>query len=235
MALTMPEEGFRPAARGDVTSWAATARTFAAGARIVRRRPTLVAILAIGLFYGASSEPIDRFWNLHLLTIADFSLPELRLLEPVAWWGLIDAAALLLGVVAMEAVRRTVDVDDSQAAVRLLSVLNACAIASTLVLALTGSFGVAIAAYLAYRLALRVGGPIGEAWTSSQLESSVRATVFSMRAQADAFGQIAAGPAMGVLATAVTVRTALVAVAALLAPPQAIYALLDRRREGPAA
>ena len=56
-----------------------------------------------------------------------------------------------------------------------------------------------------------------------------------MRAQADAFGQIAAGPAMGVLATAVTVRTALVAVAALLALPQAIYALLDRRREGPAA
>ena len=135
----------------------------------------------------------------------------------------------------MEAVRRTVDVDDSQAAVRLLSVLNACAIASILVLALTRSFGVAIAAYLAYRLALRVGGPIVEAWTSSQLESSVRATVFSMRAQADAFGQIAAGPAMGVLATAVTVRTALVAAAALLAPPQAIYALLDRRREGPAA
>ena len=235
MALTMPEEGFRPAARGDVTSWATTARTFAAGVRIVRRRPTLVAILAIGLFYGASSEPIDRFWNLHLLTIADFSLPELPLLEPVAWWGLIDAASLLLGVVALEAVRRTVDVDDSQAAVRLLSVLNACAIASILVLALTGSFGVAIAAYLAYRLALRVGGPIGEAWTSSQLESSVRATVFSMRAQADAFGQIATGPAMGVLATAVTVRMALVAVAALLAPPQAIYALLDRRREGPAA
>ena len=48
----------------------------------------------------------------------------------------------------MEAVRRTVDVDDSQAAVRLLSVLNACAIASILVLALTRSFGVAIAAYL---------------------------------------------------------------------------------------
>ena len=37
IALTMPEEGFRPAARGDVTSWAATARTFAAGVRIVRR------------------------------------------------------------------------------------------------------------------------------------------------------------------------------------------------------
>ena len=64
MALTMPEDGFRPVARRDVGSWTTMVRVFAAGVRIVRRRPTLAAILAIALFYGASSEPIDRLWNL---------------------------------------------------------------------------------------------------------------------------------------------------------------------------
>ena len=228
MALTMPEDGFRPVARRDVGSWTMMVRVFAAGVRIVRRRPSLAAILAIALFYGASSEPIDRLWELHMLMITDFSLPALPLFEPVAWWGIIDAASLLLGIGAMEAVRRAIDVDDPRAAVRLLSLLNACAVVSVLTFALTGSFTVAGVAYIAYKLVRRVGGPAGEAWTNRQLDSSVRATVFSMRAQADAFGQIASGPAMGLFATASTVRAALVATAALLTPPQLIYALVGR-------
>ena len=228
MALAMPEQGFRPVARRDVSSWTTMARVFADGVRIVRRRPALAAILAIALFYGASSEPIDRLWNLHLLAVSDFDLPALPLFEPVAWWGLIDAASLLLGVIAVEAVRRTIDVDDPRAAVRLLSLLNACAIVSVSAFALTRSFIVAVVAYVAYKLARGIGRPAGEAWTNRQLESSVRATVFSMRAQVDAFGQIAAGPAMGLFAMSFTVRAALVAAGALLAPPQLIYALVGR-------
>ena len=235
MAITMPEDGFRPASRRDMRSWTTMAQIIVAGVRIVRRRPTLAAILAIALFYGASSEPIDRLWNLHLLMITDFSLPALPLFEPVAWWGIIDAASLLLGIVAVEAVRRTIDIDDPRAAVRLLSLLNACAVVSVLTFALTGSFTVAVVAYTAYKLVRRVGGTAGEAWTNRQLDSGVRATVFSMRAQADAFGQIAAGPAMGIFAAASTIRAALVATAALLAPPQLIYALVGRSGEEPTA
>ena len=233
MALTMPEDSFRPVARRDVGSWTMMVRVFAAGVRIVRRRPSLAAILAIALFYGASSEPIDRLWELHMLMITDFSLPALPLFEPVAWWGIIDAASLLLGIGAMEAVRRAIDVDDPRAAVRLLSVLNACAVVSVLTFSLTGSFTVAVVAYIAYKLVRRVGRPAGEAWTNRHLDSSVRATVFSMRAQADAFGQIAAGLAMGLFATAFTVRAALVATAALLTPPQFIYALVGRGGRAP--
>lgn len=226
MALTMPEEGFRPA---NARSWTTMAQTFAAGVRTVRLRPTLAAILAIGLCYGAASEPLDRLWNLHLLTITDFSLPALPLLEPVAWWGIIDAASLLLGIGAVEAVRRTIEVDDTRIAVRLLSLLNACAFLGVLTFALTENFAVAIAAYLTFRLARGVGEPIRDAWTNRYLDSRVRATVFSMRAQADAFGQVAAGPALGAFAMAASVRAALAAVAALLVPPQAIYALVGHR------
>ena len=223
MALTMPEERFRPVARRDASPWTAVSRVSVAGLRIVRSRPALFAILAIALFYGASSEPIDRLWNLHLLAVTDFSLPALPFFEPVAWWGLIDAASLLLGIVAVEAVRRAIDVDEPRAAVGLLSLLNACAVVSVLAFALAESFAVAVVAYMAYKLVRGVGQPVLEAWTNRQLDSGVRATVFSMRAQADSFGQITAGPAMGLFATAVTVRAALTATAALLTPPLSSY------------
>ena len=229
MALTMPEEGFSPALDCDARSWKAMAQTFAGGVRAVRLRPALAAILVIGLFYGAASEPIDRLWNLHLLTITDFNLPALPLLEPVAWWGIIDAASLLLGIGVIEAVRRTIPVDDTRIAVRLLSLLNAGAVLGVLAFALTDNFAAAVVAYLTFRLAHGVEAPISDAWTNRQLNSRVRATVFSIRAQADAFGQIAAGPALGAFAAAATVRSALAVVAALLVPPQAIYALLELR------
>ncbi len=230
MIVSMPEEGFRPAARREVRSWTTMGQTFGAGVRTVRRSPTLLAILAIGLFYGASSEPIDRFWELHLLTLTDFSLPALPFVDPVAWWGIISVVSSVLGIAALEVVRRTLNVDDTRVPVRLLSALNLCAITGVFVMAVAGSFALAVAAFLVYRLARGVGGPIGDAWTNQQLESSARATVFSMQAQVDALGQIASGPAIGVVATATTIRAALVAVAAMLAPPQVIYGLVARRR-----
>lgn len=76
-----------------------------------------------------------------------------------------------------------------------------------------------------------LGGPALTVWTNQQLESSVRATVFSMQSQMDALGQVATGPAMGILATSTTVRVALVAAAMLLAPPQAIFARVTRLRK----
>jgi hypothetical protein len=46
----------------------------------------------------------------------------------------------------------------------------------------------------------------------------------------DSLGQVAPGPAMGILATSTSVRVALVAAAMLLAPPQAIFARVTRLR-----
>lgn len=42
-------------------------QTFITGVRFDRGRPALVAIVAIALFFGTSSEPMGRFWQLHLL------------------------------------------------------------------------------------------------------------------------------------------------------------------------
>jgi DHA3 family tetracycline resistance protein-like MFS transporter len=233
MVLAMPEEGFHPAPIQDRKPWTAMSQTFIAGVRFVRGRPALVAIVAVALFFGASSEPMDRFWQLHLLTITGFDLPALGPLEPVVWWGIISAATMLLGIGAIELIRRYVDVDNPRVAVRTLSALNTFTIAGVVVFAVTENFALAIAAYLVYQVVRGAGGPVKRAWINQQLESNVRATVFSMHAQADAFGQVAVGPAMGVVATVATVRAALLVVAALLVPPQAIYAFIARLGERP--
>jgi DHA3 family tetracycline resistance protein-like MFS transporter len=233
MVLAMPEEGFHPAPIQDRKPWTAMSQTFIAGVRFVRGRPALVAVVAIALFYGASSEPMDRFWMLHILTITGFNLPELGPLDPVVWWGIISAATMLLGIAAVEVVRRYLDIDNPRVALRTLSALNAFTIAGVVIFAVTGNFALAIAAYLVYQVVRGVGGPVKRVWINRQLESNVRATVFSMHAQADAFGQVAAGPAMGVVATMATVRAALLVVAALLVPPQAIYAFIARLGDRP--
>ncbi len=224
IATSMPEDGFRPSRKDERESWRTVADTFVRATRLARRRPELLAILAIALFYGASSEPFDRFWELHILEISSFALPGHAALGPTAWWGFISIATLLLGIVAVELVTRTLDVDEPQVAVRALAVTNALSVASVLVFAIAGNFTLALAAYLVYRVVRSTGGPIMSAWTNQQLESDVRATVFSMSAQVDAFGQVASGPLMGVVATRTAVRVALFATAVLLAPPQAIFA-----------
>ncbi|MCI0438423.1 MAG: MFS transporter [Chloroflexi bacterium] len=230
LTFIMPEKGFRPASRGERRSWQAMGQTFMGGARAIRRWPALAAIMAIALFYGASSEPLDRLWQFHLLE--SFTLPSIGGLDPVVWFGIISGGSLVLGIAFVEVVRRSLNVDDPRIAVRALFVINAAKIASVLVFALTGSFPLAFAVLIADGVFRHVSLPIFNAWTNQHLDPGVRATVFSMRAQSDSLGQIAAGPAIGAFATATTVRLALLSVAALLVPAQGIYAFAMRRRKG---
>jgi len=61
-------------------------------------------------------------------------------------------------------------------------------------------------------------------WLNQNItDSSVRATVISMSGQADAIGQVAGGPGLGALGTVFSIRTALLAGGALLAPALALY------------
>ena len=76
----------------------------------------------------------------------------------------------------------------------------------------------------------RLAAPVEATWLNSELPSEIRATVLSMNGQANAFGQIAGGPPLGLLASGISVRAALVASAAVLAPVVAVYGWLGRRR-----
>ena len=106
---------------------------------------------------------------------------------------------------------------------------NALTIGAVVVFALTSNFALAVAVLVASRVLRRVTAPISNAWLNKYIDSSVRATVFSMHSQSDAIGQVAAGPVVGAVATATTIRVGLLAVAALLAPVQGLYVWAARR------
>ena len=238
MAASMPEDGFRPVPRGEQQSWRTMVDVGVRGARLARRRPEFLAVLSIALFYGASSEPFDRFWELHVLEVTGFALPAQDVLGPTAWWGIISVATLLLGIGSVEVVARIIDVDAPRVAVRALATTNAAAAACVVAFALSGNFAAALCAYLLYRVVRGIGGPVMSTWTNQQLDTDLRATGFSMSAQVDALGQVVSGPLMGLVATSASVRVALVSTAALLAPPQAVltrFAFLRRKHgAGPA-
>ena len=66
--------------------------------------------------------------------------------------------------------------------------------------------------------------PLYTAWINQSLQPSIRATVFSMSSQLDALGQIAGGPLIGLLGTAISIGAAMIASAATLIPALFLYA-----------
>ncbi|HQX76511.1 MAG TPA: hypothetical protein PL074_09360, partial [Thermoflexales bacterium] len=87
--------------------------------------------------------------------------------------------------------------------------------------------------YLA-AVSLRRGiAPIILAWQNQQIgesDSSVRATVLSTYGQADALGQVAGGPVVGLIGNA-SLRAALAFSAALLTPAIGIFARTAQKKD----
>lgn len=218
LALVMPETGFKPAPRAERTTFQHMAHTFGEGMGLVRRRRVLVVLLIATASFGAFSEGFDRLWTPHLL---EFGIPYL---EPVVWVGLIDAIALILGIAATEFVNRRVDTNNQIVVARALQIVVMLIIAAMLAFALAWNFGVALIALLALKPIRGMNYPLATAWMNQHVDSTVRATVFSIRNQADAFGQILGGPALGVIATLVSLRVEMIVAGLFLLPALYLYA-----------
>jgi DHA3 family tetracycline resistance protein-like MFS transporter len=221
LALIMPERGFAPHPRGERTAWQAARQTVGAGVGLVRARPVLPTIMAITFFLAMSSETFDRLWEIHFLTY--FTFPRLGDLNPIVWFGIINAVTQLLSMGASEIARRRVDTRSHHRLVRALQAMTALLMVSVIMFGLAGSFVLALGAYWLAALLREVYGPFYVAWLNQNLESRVRATVNSLAGQVDAVGQIAGGPPFGLLATWASTRTAMVAAALVLLPALALY------------
>jgi MFS transporter, DHA3 family, tetracycline resistance protein len=222
--LVMPERGFvRKPASERLGAWRDVKTTAVAGGRLIRAERLLLVIMAITFFIGASSEGLDRLWEAHL--IRDVGLPDLFGLDPVVWFGVINAAGLLAGIVVTSFLIPRFEHADNAALARALMLLTAVVAASVIVFGLAGGFAVALGAYMLARLARRMTDPLYLTWLNRNIEdSSVRATVTSMVNQTGALGEIAGGPGVGAVGTLVSLRAALVVAGAALAPAVALYA-----------
>jgi MFS transporter, DHA3 family, tetracycline resistance protein len=220
-AVAMPETGFHPLPREERGSFAQMAHTGREGARLVRARPALLAILGIAAFSGMWSEGFDRLWEAHFL---ELGLPTLGGLDPVVWFGVFAAGTTVLAIAVAEPLGRRIENAGQRTMVRTLFWIDAALLVSALAFALAGAFWVAVVAYFATRLLRNVAGPIFDTWLNRSVEDSrIRATVLSITNQADAVGQWTGGPAIGVVGNVFSIRAALVAGSLCMAPALALY------------
>jgi len=232
LAFVMQEHGFKPAPRDEAASTLrAMAATCRAGARLVRRTPVLLLILAISAFWGAWSEAYDRLGEAHV--IRDVGLPSFVGLSFVVWFGVISAASLLLSLLVARPANRRLEHAERQTITRVLLFADIGLIATVVVFGLAHAFWLALVAMLATNTIRGLVAPLFSSWLNQSItESSVRATVFSITSQADAIGQWTGGPAIGAVGNAFGIRAALVLGASLLSPAVALYARAMRRDGG---
>ena len=231
LALTMTEEGFAPAPPEERTTWAMMLKTVQDARRLVRRQPVLMVLLGIGLFFGLYSEGFDRLWTAHVLE--SFSLPPMiDGMEPVVWFGVINAVLSLSCLAATEIARRRVDTDRSASLARVL-MWNAGLIVLALAgFGLTRVFWIALVLYWLIGVLRSINGPLYQIWFNRRIDNpQVRATMFSVTSQVDAVGQISGGPVVGAIGN-VSIRAALVASALILSPVLPLYSRAIRRDEG---
>jgi MFS transporter, DHA3 family, tetracycline resistance protein len=220
----MPETGFRRRLKEEGAGAFAELRTTAVtGGRFVRAQPVLLMLLGIAFFIGTASEAFDRLKEAHF--IRDIGLPAVGDLDPVVWFGGFVLVAMVFGFFAVGALQRRFARVGTEGIARLLFVFTATIAAAQLVFALTGVAAVAVVALLTALLARQLLAPLWDTWVNQQItDSSVRATVNSISGQADAIGQAAGGPVLGVVGNGFGTGAALAGGALLLTPALALYA-----------
>ena len=229
LIFKMPETGFVPTPGEERTSWKKLGATLTGGLRTIRSRPILMMIVGITAFAGMSSEGFDRLWTKHF--VDNFHFPTIGHLSPLVWFGIINVGLLIIGIISTEIVRRKLDTSQHHIAAWSLLAIDSIKMAGIIIFALAGNFSLALASYWSIALMRTLGNPIHTAWLNQKLDSKVRATVNSLVNQADAFGQIAGGPLVGLIATVISLRISLLVTALALAPASVLYVIAARWKQ----
>jgi hypothetical protein len=238
LLLRMPEERFRRRERalGERVHQGLT-RTVREGVAQVRAHHVLLLIIVVAALHGASTEGFDRLSDLHVL--CDVGLPGIGTpcaeggvqvgFNLVVWFGVLDGVALLIGFAGLQLLRKRAHLTGHAHVARVLGVINVLLIAGVVVFGLSRSFWLAVATFWAVGALRSVQEPLFTAWVNQGLESATRATINSMATQADAIGQTAGGPVVGIIARRVSVPSSLVTSGLLRAPALLLYLVAIRR------
>lgn len=175
----------------------------------IRGNTILVSIAMVTLLWGLASEGFDRLYGAHFIT--DYDLSES---DSVYWFGTFYAIAFLLNIVVLKFVEQ--HVEGRYANVLLLT--NAVLVSTMIVFAWTGQFWLAVAMYWVTSALRNVNYPLISIITNERLQSKGRATTLSMFGQLDAFGQIAGGPLVGLLALYTSLAGGITTSALLILP-----------------
>jgi len=220
LAAIMPERGFQPTRTADRTTFGEMIGQVRAGLALARRRRLVRTLLLVSIVTGLASEAFDRLWTVHLLRFAAVGEHD-----RVLWFTAIGLVGTLLSLGVTAAISRVSPRTLTHLhPTRLMAGLAAVQVGAAAVFAVSGQFAVAVAMLWLRTIVGVLSQPVGSAWMNRQLEPAVRATVLSMESQLNAGGQVVGGPLLGWMGSAVSVRAALLASAATLAPVVGLFA-----------
>lgn len=231
VALTfMPETGFTPPPRGERSRRRAMLDTAVRGVGLVRRVPTLLLLVTATVFVGAASEGFDRLSEAHFLR--DVGVPSFVGFDPLWWFAVLSIGGTLLALLASNTLVRRLTLPDPAALSRTLFVLSGLQLFAGLVFAVAGSFALALASRWLLGIGRTLVFPVYATWLNRSItDSSVRATVNSIANQADAIGETAGGPVVGVIGTVFSLPAALATSALFYVPLLGLYGRAARSEQ----
>ena len=196
-------------------------KTLAEGVGVIRGSAALMLLVAVGVVFGAFSEGYDRLSAAHLLRNLD--LEAASGIRPVDAFGAMTALGILASIGVVMLAERFVDTSQTQIIRRVLSGVTIMIIGCVLAFALSGNIWLAMLLYIALQPLRQVMGPLTMAWFNRDIPSSSRATVISLHSQADALGQIAGGPGVGLIGREFGIRLAIALTGLILLPAVWLY------------
>jgi DHA3 family tetracycline resistance protein-like MFS transporter len=222
--VLMPERGFVRRPIGQRALW----KTAAEGISFVRASTLLLILAATELIAGFGAEAFDRLTEAHV--IRDVGFPAG--INPVFGFGVVSAISMVFGFFAVAPLIRRVDRDGVSAVGGMLVFFTLATITAQILFAVGTSFWFVMAIFLVAVLSRSLLTPLYTTWLNDLItDSSVRATVLSISGQANAIGQAAGGPVLGVVGNLLGIPYALVAGALTTLPAAALYARATQRQE----
>jgi len=215
----IPETKFISIAREDTSNIQQMKGALKDSLSIIKGNTILLGLAAITLFAGLASEGFDRLWGAHF--IEGFKMNEE---DAVYWFGAFYAIGYLLNIGLLKIVETYV----KERFAIVLVLLNSLLVVTMISFAIAEQFLIAAILYWGIASLRAVNYPLVSAMTNKQLHSQGRATTLSMYGQLDAFGQVAGGPLVGVIALYTSVQGGIIISAVLMIPT--VYFLWRLRR-----
>jgi DHA3 family tetracycline resistance protein-like MFS transporter len=221
--IWMPETGFTPADKDETETWDKAIDTFRGGIQLALGKPILLTFALIAVFVGLYSEGYDRLSEAHFIN--QFRFPSLGFEgDPlVLWFALMRVTGLILAVGSIEIIKYRLKKNQNYGSTRYLIGIYGIISLGLLIFAFSEKFFLSILAVLAIDTMRSITGPLIDTFINSHIRSEVRATMLSMTAQLDAFGQMLGGPLVGFIGNFHSIRAALTASSLLLLPVVPLY------------
>jgi MFS family permease len=208
VATWFTEHNFSPTR---IQRWRESISIFRRGVAVARRDHQILLVFAATFLVNGAAEAFDRLFPKRLL---ELGFPEEP--DPIVWLTALGLVTLAVGALALRIVEARID--GVGVARRMYAAACFIGALGLVLLGLAPNDAAGMAGVLLVGgIAWSVTRCVSVIWVNRRATSDVRATVQSFLVQAEYFGEIVLGIALGILAQATSIATAMIGGAALVA------------------